>query len=339
MLQVGFVDPPTDYYLRPYVLASEKLLKTRQRFSAKYCTGPELSVERIFDFAVDFAKTFRKQPHFGFFWTNGVSHENVNGPSSIDGHFLAKLQDMEASGVMNDSMIIVLSDHGMRYGDIRSTFVGWYEERLPFIYIWLPEWFREQDPEGYHALRVNQNRLTSPYDLYETLRDILRRAGGQAPPSSGCPRCATLFELAPRARGCTDAGVAPHWCTCAAFQPGSTSDKVVVEGANRFVEHMEEIVKRYKSKKGARLCDKPKLKRIRRVNQVLDLDRNADPNVVELFYLLEVGPGDGKFETTIRYYGAGNYTVHDDEVSRINSYAQSAKCLDQGYKQYCHCRK
>lgn len=333
------MDPPTDYYLRPYVLASEKLLKTRTRFSAKYCTGPEISVDRIFDYAMDFVKTFLNVPYFGFFWTNGVSHENMNGPSSIDTHFLAKLDDIESAGVMNDSMIIILSDHGMRYGDIRSTFVGWYEERLPFIYIWVPEWFREQAPEAYRALSINQNRLTSPYDLYETLRDVLTRAGGQAVPSSGCPGCASLFKPAPRERGCSDAGIAPHWCTCAAFQTTSTTDVVVVEGAHQFVEHMERIVSRYKTKKGTRLCAKLRLKRIYRVDQVLDLAKNPDSGVLELFYLLEVAPGDGKFETTLSYYGPGNYTINDEQVSRINSYAHSAKCLDQGYKQYCHCIK
>jgi len=30
-LKVGFVEPPTDYYLRPYMLASEKLLKIKKR--------------------------------------------------------------------------------------------------------------------------------------------------------------------------------------------------------------------------------------------------------------------------------------------------------------------
>lgn len=30
-LKVGFVQPPTDYYLRPYMLASEKLLKSKNR--------------------------------------------------------------------------------------------------------------------------------------------------------------------------------------------------------------------------------------------------------------------------------------------------------------------
>lgn len=73
----------------------------------------------------------------------------------------------------------------MRWGNIRETFVGWYEERLPFIYIWLPDWFRNENPDAYQALKLNENRLTSPFDLYETFRDILLTAGGDADVSPG----------------------------------------------------------------------------------------------------------------------------------------------------------
>ncbi|KAL7303226.1 hypothetical protein TKK_0004427 [Trichogramma kaykai] len=341
-LKLGFVQPPTDYYMRPYILASEKRLKTVNRFNSRYCSGPELAVDRIFDFGVEFAKTFSSTspttPYFGFFWTNSISHEYMNGPSAYDAHFLDKLLDMESAGVMNDTMIVALSDHGMRFGDIRGTFVGWYEERLPFIYLWLPEWFRLGNPEEYAALRQNQNRLTSPYDLYETFRDILGRAGGQAGPSSGCPKCTTLFRPVPHVRSCADAGIAPHWCTCTSFKPADPKDKVVIEGAHQFVEHIDDLVKKYKTKKGKRKCAKMRLKRIIRVSEIVDLERDeSDKDYLKLFYLLEVMPGGGQFETTIKYYEPGNWTILDEQVSRINLYGHSARCLDEGYKQYCHC--
>lgn len=320
------------------MIASEKVLNIRTRFGDKYCTGPEVTVERILDYAIEFAKTFLGLPYFGFFWMNSISHDTINGLSSMDSHILTKLEHLEKEGVMNDSMIIFLSDHGMRYGDIRNTFIGWYEERLPFIYIWLPEWFREEDPEAYQALTVNQNRLTSPYDLYETLRDILIRAGGEAISSSGCPKCGSLFKTVPMERGCEDAGVASHWCVCTAFQKEDASNKVVVVGAQKIVDHIEGIVKNYKNKKGKRLCSKQKVKKIHRVHRVLDLVGNST-SATEYFYMIQVTPGDAKFEATVRYYGSGNYSISDEEVSRINSYAYSAKCLDFGQKRYCHCVK
>ena len=337
-LQVGFVDPPTDYYLRPYIIASEKVLNIRTRFGDKYCTGPEVTVERILDYAIEFAKTFIGLPYFGFFWMNSISHDTLNGLSSMDSHILSKLEHLEREGVMNDSMIIFLSDHGMRYGEFRNTFIGWYEERLPFIYIWLPEWFREEDPEAYQALTVNQNRLTSPYDLYETFRDILIRAGGESAPSTGCPKCGSLFKTVPMERGCADAGVTSHWCVCKAIQKEDPNNKVLLEGAHKIVDHIENIVKNYKNKKGKRFCSKLKLKKIHRIHKLLDLTGNIT-SIAEYFYVIQVTPGDAKYEATVRYYGSSNYSISDEEVSRIDSYAVSAKCLNFGQKRYCHCIK
>ncbi|XP_035722084.1 uncharacterized protein LOC118441589 [Vespa mandarinia] len=337
-LKVGFVQPPTDYYLRPYMLASEKLLKSKNRFNLKYCTGPETSFDRIFNYAMDFAQTFVNVPYFGFFWTNSISHENVNGPSLMDSQMFRKLQILKEEGVLNDTMIVFLSDHGMRWGNIRETFVGWYEERLPFIYIWLPDWFRNENPDAYQALKLNENRLTSPFDLYETFRDILLTAGGDADVSPGCPSCNSLFEPIPRERSCQDASIAPHWCACTAFRTASTNDKIVIGGVNSFLNHIENIVKDYKDKKGKRLCAKLQLKKIYRADQMLHFnDKNSTS--IEYFCMIQVTPGNGKFEFTVRYNSNASYTVSDHNVSRINPYATSAKCLNHGMKQYCYCVK
>lgn len=310
------------------------------RFNMKYCTGPEISFERIFDYAVNFARTFAGVPYFGFFWTNTVSHENMNVVSSMDGRVLKRFEYMEQEGVMNDTMIVFLSDHGMRWGEFRNTFVGWYEERLPYIYIWLPEWFRRENPDAHQALAVNRNRLTSPYDLYETFRDVLGLAGGDADPSPGCPTCQSLFSPVPRERGCQDVGVAYHWCTCTAFKPIDIHDRIVADGARKFLDHVEGIVKNYKNKKGRRLCARLKLKKVHRVDRVVDFDgAGAAATAAAYFYMIQTTPGNGNFEVTIRYHGDGNYTLSDSEVSRINPYAASARCLNRGMKQYCHCVK
>lgn len=304
----------------------------------KYCTGPERSFDRIFDYAVNFARTFVGVPYFGFFWTNTASHDNMNGISSMDSSVLQRLELLEQEAVLNDTMVVFLSDHGMRWGAIRNTFVGWYEERLPYIYIWLPEWFRRENPEARRALEVNQNRLTSPYDLYETFREILDAAAGEAEPSSGCDTCQSLFTPVPRERGCQDAGVAYHWCTCTAFKSANVHDRIVTNGIHKFLDHVENIVRNYKDKKGRRLCARLKLKKLHRVDRVIDFGTDNSSSVTYL-YMIQTTPGNGNFEVTIRYHGNGNYTLSDSEVSRINAYAMSAKCLNHGMKQYCQCVK
>jgi hypothetical protein len=48
------------------------------------------------------------------------------------------------------------------------------EERLPFAYISFPEWFERRYPDAVNNVRLNAHKLTSPYDLYETLKDLLQ---------------------------------------------------------------------------------------------------------------------------------------------------------------------
>ncbi|XP_057325177.1 uncharacterized protein LOC130667547 [Microplitis mediator] len=345
--KTGFVDPPTDYYLRPYIVAAEKYLKAKHKYGSEYCTGPELAVDRIFNYALDFAVTFLDRPYFGFFWTNSVTHNDMNGASSLDSHLLDQLEYLERRGVFNNTLVIFLSDHGMRWGDIRNTFIGWYEERLPFVYLRIPDSLKNQNNEDssldiIQALKINEHRLTSPYDLYETLRDILERAGGKANSSSGCPNCQTLLKPVPYERSCEDAGVSPHWCTCTAFNPQSPTSKIAQQGAKTFLSYVESVIKDYKNHKGKRLCAKLKVKKIHRVNQIINLDNstNSIPETTDTdkyFYLIELSPGGGLFETTVLFDKNGGSKMTEEEVSRINSYAKDSKCLDNGFKKYCYC--
>ncbi|XP_015117831.1 uncharacterized protein LOC107041690 [Diachasma alloeum] len=336
--KAGFVNPPTDYYLRPYMIAAEKFLKFKKKFDAKYCTGPELTIDRIYDSALNFAKTFLGSPYFGFFWTNTVSHQNVNGPSSMDDHFLEMFEKFAESGVTNDALMVFLSDHGMRWGGIRNTLVGWYAERLPFIYLKLPEWMKK-NPRAFQSLSINGHRLTSPYDLYETFREVLIKAGGDAKASSGCPTCQSLLKPVPIERGCADVGVSSHWCTCTALEPGNTGDKIAKEAAEAFLQYVENIVKDYKSKDGKRLCAKLSITKIHRADKIINVNNPPnDPNHVEGYiFLLEVAPGGGKFEATIRVHRKGNYSISNEEISRTDSYEKNAKCLNEGIKMFCHC--
>lgn len=337
-LKSGFVDPPTDYYLRPYVLATEKLLQIKYKFDSKYCTGPKLAVDRIFEYAVDFANTFLGYPYFGFFWTNSVSHNDVNGISSLDMDLYNMFVKLDKQGSFNDTMIIFLSDHGMRWGDIRNTFIGWYEERLPFIYLRIPEWFKQNNDVS-QALKINENRLTSPYDVYETLRDIITRAGGKANISTGCPTCQSLFQPVAIDRGCAEAGVSPHWCTCTAFKPEDAKSKIAKQGAKTFLDYVESVVKEYKSDKGKRLCAKLKLKKVHRVNLILNLNNSIADSIRgnKYFYLIETTPGNGMFETTVHFDENGNSKMTEEEVSRTNSYFKDSKCLEIGNRKYCYC--
>jgi hypothetical protein len=68
-----------------------------------------------------------------------------------------------------------LEDHFSNKIFSHESFLGQLEERLPFFSIYLPEKIRNT-PSGslaYKNLLQNANRITSPFDIYATLQDVL----------------------------------------------------------------------------------------------------------------------------------------------------------------------
>lgn len=139
------------------------------------------------------------------------------------------LNEMENLGILKESAVIFLSDHGLRFGPARHLLTGWLEERLPFIFISLPKWFKDKHPDIAESLTLNQERLSSTFDLHMALRSILKLAGStkEMPPPLGCPTCRSLFEPLPLNRSCSDAGIIDHYCTCGFFKDIDPKEEIV----------------------------------------------------------------------------------------------------------------
>ncbi|KAJ8943440.1 hypothetical protein NQ318_015720 [Aromia moschata] len=155
--------PPTDYYFRPYFLASNLLSSKRLCLNA-HCTGPEKTGMRMQNAIKDFLSAVNNRTRgFGLFWMNSFSHEDFNCPSSMDDDFVSFFEGLRNEGHLDNTVILFFSDHGFRYGKIRLTHTGWMEERLPFIYLGIPDNFRTAHQEEYKNLLENSEKLTSPF--------------------------------------------------------------------------------------------------------------------------------------------------------------------------------
>lgn len=174
------------------------------------------TAERILNLAEDFSKTFKDIPNFGIFWMNTFSHNNINSPTRMDVKVKTFFEKLKDNGIFNSSVVFLLSDHGIRFGPIRKTIQGWYEERLPTNLISIPPWFQKQYPKKYENIQKNANKLTSTYDVYMTLQEILHLStkSYNISSSDACPTCTSLFSKIPSNRSCKQAGVPELWCTC-----------------------------------------------------------------------------------------------------------------------------
>ncbi len=83
-------------------------------------------------------------------------------------NLLKKLFDLN---LMKNTVIMFFADHGIRFGKLRQTHSGEIEAKLPFFHIYLPESISDYSRNN---LIKNQNRLTTPFDIYATLLHIIK---------------------------------------------------------------------------------------------------------------------------------------------------------------------
>lgn len=64
-----------------------------------------------------------------------LTHDQLNNPQLADPLYASWLRTARDDGVLDKSVVVFLSDHGIRWGDIRETYQGRLEERLPFLMV------------------------------------------------------------------------------------------------------------------------------------------------------------------------------------------------------------
>ncbi|KAK7580106.1 hypothetical protein V9T40_000735 [Parthenolecanium corni] len=335
-LKYGFLNSPTDYYSRPILIAARKYMKIRDDGGMEYCIGPQPQIEYLFQFNTEFIQRFHNRSYFNLFWSNSFSHNEMNMPTIMDDRIRNFLADIEP--YLNSTVVVFFSDHGMRFGKARETYVGWLEERMPFIYFYFPPSFQAAHPSWVRNFRANKNKLTSPFDFHATLQDLLY--GQQLQPAAGCPQCGSLFNPVPHNRSCDDAGITSHWCTCSvADSSESVSDPHVVAAAHVAIGSINELLQKsvdqIKNDSSCAILSFSKVMSVRtKVGGGFAIFRRREHIIV-----FETEPSKAVFEVTVP---EGSVKISNvAEISRINMYGSQSACVKGGslLKLFCFCVK
>uniref|UniRef100_A0A182RMA9 Uncharacterized protein n=1 Tax=Anopheles funestus TaxID=62324 RepID=A0A182RMA9_ANOFN len=341
----GFRKQPTDYYLRNFFRQMESSVGYNKKLNAKLCLGGRNPTRVLLDYARKLVKTFgAKEPVFSLLWAVGMTHDFFNNPSLIDDDYRQVLEFMneQQQHYLNRTVLILMSDHGIRWGSFRNTYQGMMEERQPFLIFILPAWFRGQYPSAFHNLRRNRLRLTTHFDLYETLKEFLDLSGlstesvrertEELLEVRPIPRGISLFLPVPATRTCEDAGIAPHWCTCHDHKPLAKNDHQVIQAARFAVDRVNHLLLEYPQ------CS------VLHLNSIEDASVGMSPeNITAKHKFSDISvrfvtkPGDGEFEATVRI-DSNNDSFLTGTVSRTNLYGKQSFCVDDyRLKLYCFC--
>ncbi|KAJ1788099.1 hypothetical protein LPJ59_005595, partial [Coemansia sp. RSA 2399] len=85
---------------------------------------------------------------------------------TLDGRLSMFLADLRDSGELDDTVLFLLSDHGLHMG-LNYAFLnsGQIEHKNPFFAMVLPQWLRSHaDIQAAQGLLVNEQRLTTPLE-------------------------------------------------------------------------------------------------------------------------------------------------------------------------------
>ena len=327
----GYKSSPTDHYLRPLFLTGEHVNGNL------VCTKKMPSAKHMLDYATQFANTYKQNNYLGVFWSNSYSHNIENSPTLIDTDIFNFFTNLNETGVLNNTFIFFLSDHGTRYGKMRVPYESYYDERLPMLFIWVPYNFKKLHINAYNSFILNQNRLVTPYDIYLTLQEIMLISTASEkyhkPKSDGCPNCMSMFNEIDPTRKCNDVDVSEKWCTCHEMRRLTESDEDMRRSIELCVTQLQDKMKNTPTTHCME-CIVLKLKTILRTHAYRDESSNSTYFIIAFV----MTPGDVAFEATVVKRN-NEFSIVQPTYS-ITSYNTRGSCVVIPYhRQHCVCMK
>ncbi|EDW03808.1 uncharacterized protein LOC6561697 [Drosophila grimshawi] len=343
----GFRKPPTDYYLRPMLLEMEKHIAQKKDMNIHLCMGGRRTADVLLEYMRKLVPHMRQELFFSFFWSVALTHDYFNSPQLLDAQLALNLQRLQESGVLNRTLVLLMSDHGLRWGSFRRTYQGMMEERQPLLIALYPAWLKQRYPLAIANLELNAKRLTTPFDLHATLLQLLdmrqlepeqlqRNAAELIDIDSIMPRGISLFLPVPAERNCEQAGIAAHWCTCHQREELPTNNERVQRAARYLVRLINERLSAHSQCRTLYLNSilqafiaAPHHKMVKEINS---------DYAVDITLRLQTKPGLAIFESTVRMTGYSSALT--GTISRINLYGSQSYCVnDSTLKMFCYCHR
>ncbi|XP_015600552.1 uncharacterized protein LOC107270233 isoform X2 [Cephus cinctus] len=353
-LKPGFKKQPTDYYLRPYCIAAEHDIGNTHKLNADICLGTRKNFDNLLNYTRKVINSFAEDPYFAFFWQSSLTHDFFNFPQLGDESYRQFFEYVGRDDLLMNTALVIMSDHGMRWGDFRQTYQGRLEGSLPFVFLVLPKWWRKRFPVAWANLHRNTRSLTTPFDLHETLLDILHPENLRemnlknrtnilgSYNGENIPRGISWFLPVPDHRTCTTAGIPGHWCMCHDSRNVSLNDPDLQGILDFFLQELNRMLADY------RQCAVLKLKSLMDAKVWTGKIEADDKKAPWTDYTISIQtyPGDAIFEGSIRnrFDNSSNSNNSSNtkellgSISRLNTYGKQSACVDDfNMRLYCYC--
>ncbi|CAG7731387.1 unnamed protein product, partial [Allacma fusca] len=350
-MKTGFLEQPTDYYFRPVTVAYHDKLSHAYSYSG--CVGGMTQTNFMLQYLQDFVVEMGRNevPYFLLSWFSTLGHQDINNLKPMDSTFRQVLSDFvnEESYNSNNTIIFFISDHGYRFGSYRETFLGYYEDSLPFFYVRIPPTLKLSHPDWWDNLRINSHRLTSPLDLHATLEDILslNYASSAKKPfpfthsnwDASWRQVYSFFEETPLNRSCVSSGVPQLYCRCGVTPTADTISNSSIKFGEFVIKAVNGLLLEFILNDTCVPLQFSKFLYRRELSEG-EVWNNFGELITYEDHLvgLEATPSKAHFEARVWLFQNDTMMLIGD-VSRINSYKGQNDCIkDYTLKNFCMCR-
>ena len=168
------------------------------------CLGRIPAAQVLLEYTAEFMTTYKEA---GIPWAAFAhfvdSHEDSSeGAQALDKQLSIFLGELDEN-LKEDTIVVVTSDHGLHYGPYFTTEAGRRERAQPVLKMRLP---RLTKCGGYFLPARNKRQRVTPFDLHETLAELLGTSRGASRYGM------SLLHALPQERSCVDSGIPPSIC-------------------------------------------------------------------------------------------------------------------------------
>ncbi|KAH8374634.1 hypothetical protein KR200_002278 [Drosophila serrata] len=329
----GFQRQPADFYLRTAMNEIDQ--KTSYKAlgaNSISCTGGRAYTQVLNKFRYSLLPHMEARSKdtgfFGFFWQSHGVHDYIWYAEIADVMYEAYLREMYRRQLFSKTFVLLMSDHGLRFGKFSATLQGMREISLPTAIAIYPRWMVRRFPLAIENLKANAHRLITTHDLHETLKDLtnlenlkdenIRRRTQQLRND----RNVSLFLPIPEERSCSSAEIPEHYCECDNYVKISIKLDSVQHVARFVVDSINEMVGSYTK------CQRLQL------SHVEDAYKREHKEYITVRLVTQ--PGGGHFDATVLH--DHNKTSLQGRITRTDRYKDQSYCIEKSLiQQYCYC--
>ena len=189
----------------------------------------------------------------------------------------------------------------------------------------LLKWFSTKYPQAYDNLKTNTHRLTTFYDIHQTLHDVVQNKFPRQQPQTVFKYGTSLFGPVSENRDCPGAGIEPHWCACGAYEDVPVEDPRAQQAARILFEALR---KYNKINITANQCID--FNSFHLIQAKVKVQGHADGKSriakQEISLSIKVQPLSAQFRSTIRL-DEGNIPLLF-HIERLDNYGSQSNCLN-----------